>query len=76
MDGMFLIHGLKDMARQVGQQEHQTSPLDFFLWGFVKDQVYETFAPELLQSQLKITTEVINLSQETPDKVWINVDKG
>lgn len=48
------------------------TPLDFFLWGYVKDKVYATPCPNLRQLKRRITTTIRSVSVEMLKKVWEN----
>lgn len=48
------------------------TPLDFFLWGYVKDKVYVTPCPNLTQLKRRITTAIRSVSVEMLLKVWEN----
>ena len=49
------------------------TPLDFFLWGHVKDMVYRTPCRNVTQLKRRITTAVRTISGEVLGNVWRNL---
>jgi len=44
----FQTDGLGEMVRHPGHHDHRISPpLDFFLWGYVKDKMFSTPVPDI-----------------------------
>ena len=50
------------------------TPLDFFLWGYVKDRVYATHVPDLNTLRRRITDAVASITQEMLHNVWREVE--
>jgi len=52
----FKTGGLGETVRQPGHHDRRTSPpLDFFLWGYVKDKVFSTPVPDNKILKARIT---------------------
>ena len=49
------------------------TPLDFFLWGYVKDEVYRTRCPNLTQLKRRITSTIRNIPTDMLQNVWQNM---
>ncbi len=49
------------------------TPLEFFLWGYVKDQVYAEQIRSLQHLKTRITRAVRSVDAETLSRVWENV---
>ncbi len=49
------------------------TPMDFFLWGTLKNKVYETTPVNLEELKAKITSEISKISQQTLKKVFRNL---
>lgn len=50
------------------------TPPDFFLWGFVKDKVFETSVSNITQLKRRITTAIRSVTQEMLNNVWRNLE--
>lgn len=50
------------------------TPLDFFLWGYVKDKVYATPVPDLETLRRRITNAIGDVTQEMLSNVWCEID--
>ncbi len=50
-----------------------TTPLDSFLWGTLKNKVYETTLANLEKLKAKIMSEISKISQQTLKKVFRNL---
>lgn len=50
------------------------TPPDFFLWGFVKDQVYRTPVRDLADLQERICTAVNNVTPQMLHNTWVEVE--
>lgn len=46
MDGMYAISRIVEYGRQAGQRGSVCKHPEPFLWGLVKDEGYQTFAPD------------------------------
>lgn len=51
------------------------TPLDFFLWGYVKDKVYSTRVPNVTQLKRRITSAIRSVHAEVLQNVWKNLDE-
>ena len=52
------------------------SPLDFFLWGYLKDRVYKPSPQTTEELKLVIKREIRNISRETCTSVIRNFQHG
>lgn len=50
------------------------TPLDFFLWGYVKDRVYATPVPDLNTLRRRITEIVASVTQDMLTNTWREID--
>ena len=71
--------GLGGEVRYHGLQGHQTSPpdftpLDFFLWGYVKNYVFSVEIQSLSHMKERIKQAIEAVSTETLEKVWKNIN--
>jgi len=59
----FQTGGLGEMVRHPGLRDGQISPvpLDFFLWGYVKDNVLSTPVPDITNLKARITDDVATI---------------
>ena len=51
------------------------TPLDFFLWGYVKTNVYKTRVRDLDDLREKITREIEGIRRESLEKVFSEIEK-
>lgn len=51
------------------------TPLDFFLWGYVKQKVYNKTHKNLDELRASITNVIKSISKETMNKVFLNIQK-
>ena len=52
----FQTGGLGEMVRHPGHHDRRIlRPLDFFLWGYVKDKVFSTPVPDITNLKARIT---------------------
>ena len=58
MAGTIKVPGCSDLHRKL-----DLTPLDFFFWRFVKDQVYATPVRNIVDLRNKITNAVGNITQ-------------
>ena len=49
------------------------TPLDFFLWGYVKDRVYATQVPDLETLKRRITEAIANVTTEMLQNTGVNL---
>jgi len=63
------------IVRVLTTHSPDATPCDFFLWGYVKDQVYvptrPTSIPEL---KVRIRTAIETITSDTLQKVWNELD--
>ena len=50
------------------------TPPNFFLWGFVKDQIYKTPVHDLSDLEERIYATVINITSHMLHNIWIQVE--
>lgn len=50
------------------------TPLDFFLWGYVKDEVYRTRVPDIQTLRQRITTVVESIPPVMLANTWTEID--
>ncbi len=51
------------------------SPLDFFLWGYLKNRIYMTVPHNFEELKGKIAREIENIDQKTLQCVFLNLVK-
>ena len=51
------------------------TPLDFFLWGYLKQKVYKTPIKDLAELRLKIIERCQLIEPETLKSVFLNIEK-
>ena len=51
------------------------TPLDFFLWGYVKDRVYRNAIKDLNELKMKIENEIRSISKKTLSDVFSNISE-
>ena len=51
------------------------TPLDFFLWGYIKNNVYKNNIKDLDDLKIKITQEVRSIKKETLKNVFSEIEK-
>ena len=50
------------------------TPLDFFLWGYVKDIVYRTPVPNIDELIMRITAAVANIDIDMLQRTWREIE--
>ena len=72
----FQTGGLRQMVRHPGHHDRRISPptLDFFLWGYVKDKVFSTPAPDITNLKARITDAFATLTEDMLDNTWREID--
>ncbi|GBN54935.1 hypothetical protein AVEN_227632-1 [Araneus ventricosus] len=50
------------------------TPLDFFLWGFVKNIVYKTPVPSLDEPKRRIVTTIQNVTPQLLENTWREIE--
>lgn len=68
------IYGLMIGPTAWAAKPTRLAQLDYFLSGFVKDQVNWTTVPSLSRPQRRITTAVITVGQEIINNIWMKFE--
>ena len=50
------------------------TPLDFFLWGYVKDKVFSTPVPDITNLKARITDAFATVTEVTVENTWRETD--
>lgn len=50
------------------------TPCDFFVWGFIKDQVYKTEVSDVRELRQRINAAFTNITDEMRHRVWAELD--
>jgi len=57
--------GLGEVVRHPGHHDRRISrPLDFFLWGYVKDKVFSTPIPDITNLNARITDAFATITED------------
>jgi len=51
------------------------APLDFFLWGYIKNNVYKNSIKDLDDLKIKITQEIRSIKKKTLKNVFSEIEK-
>jgi len=46
------------------------TPLDFFLWGYVKDKVFSTPVPDITNMKARITDALATVTEDMLENTW------
>jgi hypothetical protein len=66
---------LGEMVRHLGHHDRpDITPLDFFLWGCVKDKVFSTPVPDLTNLKARITDAFATITVDMLDNTWRETD--
>jgi len=49
-------------------------PLDFFLWGYVKDKVFSTPVPDITDLKARITDAFATITEDMLENAWREID--
>jgi len=49
-------------------------PLDFFLWGYVKDKVFSTPVPDITNLKARITDAFATITEDMLENTWREAD--
>jgi len=49
-------------------------PLDFFLWGYVKDEVFSTPVPDITNLKARITDAFATITEDILENTWREID--
>jgi len=50
------------------------TPLNFFLWGYVKDKVFSTPVPDIANLKARITDAFATITEDTLVNTWREID--
>jgi len=50
------------------------TPLDFFLWGYVKDKVFSTPVPDITNLKARITDSFATIIEDILENTWTEID--
>ena len=72
----FQLAGLAETNQPPGPHDHQTTPLDIFLWGFVKDVVDNTKVANLqdLCSRITAACALVDAKHAEPNMARTRVE--
>ena len=71
----FQTGGLGEMVRHPGHHDRRIStPLDFFLWGNVKDKVFSTTVPHITNLKAGITDAFATITEDVLENTWREID--
>ena len=74
--GFWLQHfptgGLGEMVRHPGHHDRRTSPppLDFFLWGYVKNKVFLKPVPDITNLKTRISDAFVTITEDILENTW------
>jgi len=67
--------GLGEVVRHPGHHDRRISrPLDFFLWGYVKDKVFSTPIPDITNLNARITDAFATITEDMLENTWREID--
>ena len=55
-------------------QSPDITPLDFFLWGYVKDKVFLTPVPDITNLKARITDAFDTITEDMLENTWREID--
>jgi len=50
------------------------TPIDFFVWGYVKDKVFSTPVPVITDLKARITDAFATITEDTLENTWREID--
>jgi len=56
------------------QRSPDITPLDFFLWGYVKDKVFSTPVPDITNLKARITDAFATITEHMLENTWREAD--
>ena len=68
---------LGEMVRHPGHHDRQMlppSPLDIFLWRYVKDKVFSTPVPDITNLKARITGAFATITEDMLENTWRETD--
>ena len=74
LDATFPNSWLEEMVLHPGNHDRQISPLDFFLWGYVKDKVFLTPVPDITNLKARITDGFATITEDVLENTWREAD--
>ena len=69
--------GLGEMVRNPGHHDRRISPpppLDFFLWGYIKDKVFSTPVPDITNLKARTTDAFATITERMLENTWREID--
>ena len=71
----FQTGGLGEVVRHPGHHDRRISPpLDFFLWGYIKDKVFWTPVPDITNLKARITDAFATITEDMLENTWREID--
>jgi len=71
----FQTGGLGEIVRHPDRHNRRISPpLDFFLWGYVKDKVFSTPVPDITNLKAGITDAFATITEDILENTWTETD--
>ena len=71
----FQTGGLGEMVWHPGHHDGQIlPPLDFILWGYVKDKVFPTPVPDITNLKARVTDAFATITEDMLEKTWREID--
>jgi hypothetical protein len=61
-------------TNQVATPFSRQTPLDFFLWGYVKDRVYATPICDVAELRRKITDVISTITSDMLNNTWAEIE--
>ena len=63
------------MVQHPGHHDRRIShPLEFFLWGYVKDKVFSTPVPDISNLKARITDAFATITEDMLENTWREID--
>ena len=72
----FQTGGLRETVRHPGHQDHQISPppMTSFYGGYVKDKVFSTPVPDIINLKARITDAFATITEDMVENTWREID--
>ena len=64
----------RDVSTPWPPQSPDTTPLDFFLWEYVKDKVFSTPVPDITNLKARITDGFATITEDMLENTWRETD--
>ena len=55
-------------------QSPDITPLDFFIWGYVKDKVFSAPVPDITNLKARITDIFATITEDMSENTWREID--